>query len=134
MTINLWAVLGAAVVNMILGSLWYGPLFGKMWMRMSGMSKEKIKSMPMSPARGMTIGFISALLIAYALALFSQYWAALSVGDAFVFAFWVWIGFWVPNTVSAVLWEGRSWKLFWLNVVFQLLSLWAMTSILVLWQ
>ncbi|MBI3341870.1 DUF1761 domain-containing protein, partial [Candidatus Curtissbacteria bacterium] len=34
--INYMAVVAAAVVNMVLGFLWYGPLFGKPWMKMMG--------------------------------------------------------------------------------------------------
>lgn len=33
------AVLGAAIASMILGFLWYGPLFGNAWMRLSGMTE-----------------------------------------------------------------------------------------------
>ncbi len=32
-TINLLAVLTAAVSAFIVGGIWYGPLFGKAWMR-----------------------------------------------------------------------------------------------------
>ncbi|MYI84759.1 MAG: DUF1761 domain-containing protein, partial [Rhodothermaceae bacterium] len=33
----------AIFLPMIIGSLWYGPLFGKMWMRMMNLTEEKIK-------------------------------------------------------------------------------------------
>jgi hypothetical protein len=44
MDIHYWAVLVSAIVSMIIGSIWYGPLFGKLFMREMGMdtwSKEK---------------------------------------------------------------------------------------------
>ena len=41
--INYVAVLVAAVANMILGSLWFGPIFGKMWVKASGMTREKME-------------------------------------------------------------------------------------------
>ena len=37
--INFWAVLVCAIVSMIVGSIWYGPLFGKLFMREMGMDK-----------------------------------------------------------------------------------------------
>ncbi len=40
-TINLWAVLVAAVSSFLLGGLWYGPLFGKAWNAAAGMDPQK---------------------------------------------------------------------------------------------
>ena len=34
--VNWIAIVIVAVFNMILGTLWYGPLFGKLWMRIIG--------------------------------------------------------------------------------------------------
>ena len=41
--INWLAVIVATVATFILGGLWYGPLFGRMWMAASGMTDEKAK-------------------------------------------------------------------------------------------
>ena len=41
--INYGAVVGAAVASMILGSLWYGPLFGKPWMAAMGFTKDAME-------------------------------------------------------------------------------------------
>ncbi|WP_260482692.1 DUF1761 domain-containing protein [Sphingomicrobium flavum] len=43
MEINWIAVLVASVSAFILGGIWYGPLFGKKWMELVGMTEEKIK-------------------------------------------------------------------------------------------
>ena len=40
-TINLWAVLVAAVSSFLLGGVWYGPLFGKAWNAAAGMDPQK---------------------------------------------------------------------------------------------
>ena len=40
--INWLAVLVAALSTFILGGLWYGPLFGRTWMRASGMTEERV--------------------------------------------------------------------------------------------
>ena len=34
--INYWAVLASGVAAMVVGGIWYGPLFGKMWMQGMG--------------------------------------------------------------------------------------------------
>ncbi|MBK6498787.1 MAG: DUF1761 domain-containing protein [Saprospiraceae bacterium] len=42
MTFNWLAILGSGLVPMAVGALWYGPLFGKVWMKEADMSLEKI--------------------------------------------------------------------------------------------
>jgi hypothetical protein len=41
--INYWAVLAAALFTIALGFLWYGPLFGKSWMRHARVTRATMK-------------------------------------------------------------------------------------------
>ncbi|MBE0636057.1 DUF1761 domain-containing protein [Candidatus Bipolaricaulota bacterium] len=41
---NWIAVLVGGIFNMALGSLWYGPLFGKVWLKAIGKTKDEIQS------------------------------------------------------------------------------------------
>ncbi len=43
--INYGAVLVAAIIEIVLGFLWYGPFFGKMWMKSIGVTEGKTKGM-----------------------------------------------------------------------------------------
>ena len=45
-SVNWLAVIVGTVVSMALGTLWYGPLFGKTWLRLIGKSPEEIESEP----------------------------------------------------------------------------------------
>ncbi|HTP40156.1 MAG TPA: DUF1761 domain-containing protein [Steroidobacteraceae bacterium] len=40
-SVNWLAALVAALTGFVVGGLWYGPLFKKPWMRLTGMTKEK---------------------------------------------------------------------------------------------
>ena len=42
--INFWAILAATVSAMVLGSLWYGPVLGKQWMKLNNFTEEDIKA------------------------------------------------------------------------------------------
>lgn len=132
--INYLAVLAAGVSNMILGALWYGPLFGKMWMRLMGLSDQRLNELK---TRGMgklyASAFIMALVMAFVLAHFAFVWEAISVHDALQLAFWTWLGFIVTTMINPVLWEGKSWKLYFINIGYQLVALKVMALILVLW-
>jgi len=64
--VNFVVVLIAAVVQWILGALWYGLLFKKSWRSLTGLAEgEK----PKGAAFGMIISFIASLLVSYILAL-----------------------------------------------------------------
>ena len=62
--VNWIAVVLGAVFSMLLGFLWYGPLFGKLWLRSIGKKEEEL-----SGGAGMYIfAFLGALVSAYVLA------------------------------------------------------------------
>ena len=41
---NWLALIASAVSTLVVGSIWYGPLFGKIWQKEVGMSVEQLKS------------------------------------------------------------------------------------------
>lgn len=64
MDINLLVLLGATLVPLVIGFIWYHPkVFGNAWMRVTGMSEEKAKSANMALIFGLTILF--AFFIAF---------------------------------------------------------------------
>lgn len=132
--INYWAVLGAAIANMVVGSLWYGPLFGKKWQKLMGFTSDSMKSMKMTAPQAMFGGLITALLMAYVLAHFVAMIGIIDRAGAFQLAFWSWLGLVATTQAGSVLWEGKSWQLFCLNATQSLVSIVVMVMILVNWQ
>lgn len=55
----------AALVPMIVGSIWYGPLFGKAWMKEMGFTEESMKNGNMPLIFGLS--FVCSFLIAFIL-------------------------------------------------------------------
>lgn len=131
--VNLVHVLVAAIAAFALGALWYGPLFGKTWMKLAGVTPQKTKSMKKSMMKSMAGGFILTLLSSYILAHFVKYVSAASIGDASQLAFWLWLGFVVPVEAGVVLWEGKQFKLFAVCALHSLVSLALMASIIAAW-
>ena len=64
---NYLALLVAALVPMVIGYLWYGPLFGKTWMNSTGMTEAKMKSANMPMIFGFS--FLLALILAFAISI-----------------------------------------------------------------
>ena len=135
--LNYWAILAGAVSNMIIGSLWYSPmLLGNMWIQAMGWSPEVMEQKKRDTNMWKSYGgmFVGALVMAYVLAHFVWYMNVRTFGDAFALAFWLWLGFIATVNVGGVLFEGRPWKLFWINAGYNLVSLVVMAVILGLWK
>ncbi|MBI4134573.1 MAG: DUF1761 domain-containing protein [Candidatus Sungbacteria bacterium] len=138
-SINYLAVLAAAVAGMVVGFLWYGPIFGKLWMRLSGMTGQQLSE---AKVKGMTtpylLAFVGTLVMSYVLAhslIFASSYLAVSRASAGLMAgFWSWLGFVAPVTLGSVLWEGKSWKLWFLNNGHYLVVLLLMGVILSIWK
>ncbi len=138
--VNYLAVALAAVANMVLGYVWFGPLFGKRWSSMIGMKKE---GMDMQKAKagmwkGYILAFVGSLVMAFVLSYFltfaSFYTDYSGISAGLMVGFWSWIGFIAPVTSSSVLWEGKPWKLYFLTTAYYLVSALAMGCILALWM
>jgi len=134
-TINYLAVLVAAISNMVLGFVWYGPLFGKEWMKMMHFTDKKMDEMKATGNMNQLYGIamVGALVMAYVMAHFVDYVGATSVVGGMQTGFWAWLGFVAPVMLGGVLWEGRSWKLFTLQSGYYLVTLMIMGAILAVW-
>ena len=137
--INFWAVIVCTIVSIILGFMWFGPLFGKAWMKEMGFSLEhtedsKQKGMGTKQYVLMTLGsFLTAYVLAHAFAFASFATNTHGVLAGVSAGFWNWLGFIAPVTVGVVLWEGKSWKLWFIQGGYYLASLVIQGIILALW-
>lgn len=137
--INYWAVLAAAAAAIVLGSLWYGPLFGKQWMRIVGISMgEMTPAVRRSMIRSYAILTVSILVLAFVLAhLVAIAFDVVDMEGIFAgvtVAIWLWLGFIVPVTLGPILWENRPWKYWFITAGYYLVSLALMSAILAVWR
>lgn len=129
--INWIEIITAAVAAMVLGFLWYGPIFGKQWIKLTGMTEAKIKE---AKAKGMTKQYvlmtISALVMAYVLAMFIDKISANTLTMGAIVGFWAWLGFAATVQLSKVLWGDTSYELYCLETGYYLASLVLMGAII----
>lgn len=139
--VNYLAIIVSAVAAMVLGFLWFGPLFGKEWIRLMGIPDEKVAEMKAKGMKSMasTYAFqaagalLMAFVLAHALIFASTYLKAEGISAGLQAGFWNWLGFVAPVTLGSVLWEGKPWKLWVLNAGYYLVTLLVMGVILALW-
>jgi uncharacterized protein DUF1761 len=127
--LNWLAVIVAAAAPFAIGSLWYGPLFGKAWMKLTGLSKGA----PGQNSMGLTFGLTAVLnlIIATSLALFiggGDWLFGLSAGFAAGFTF-------VAMALGVIyLFESRPLKLWLVNAGYQTVVFTVMGTILGAWH
>lgn len=139
--INYLAVLICGIASIAVGSIWYGPLFGKIWMEGMGFNKlspeEQAKGMKMMPINYFQ-QFIASLVTAYVFA--NILWAfgvaipdMTSTSSALQGAFWMWIGFIAPIKYAESLWTGKSFKYIAIDLGYWLVMLAVMGFIITSW-
>lgn len=77
--INWLAVPVAGLITLFVGGLWYGPLFGKVWMQEFGITEEEIKASG-SPAPAMIKSFIASMVLGIGMSLVIS-WSGMPAGD-----------------------------------------------------
>jgi hypothetical protein len=135
--VNIWAVLVAGVASMVTGFLWYGPLFGKAWAREMGwgsLSPEQKDEMGKEAGKNYPQQLVGAIIMAYVFAHVLLAFESDSVGMALQGAFWTWLGFIAPVKYGDVLWNKKSYKLFFIDSLYYLLNLAVFAVILTLWD
>ncbi len=142
--VNLLAVLVAGIVPMVVGFLWYGPLFGKRWLELMETTAEEIQK-NFNPWKTHVASFVLALVTAYILAqLFAGMGGLESVssmtgssGNALVgvhLALMAVIAFVLPVSYQSWAYEGRKAGLFWLNLSYNGVALLGQAVVIAVWS
>ena len=133
--VNYLAILVAGIISMVVGFLWYGPLFGKAWTRLSCFDSKKIDE---SKKKGMTksyiIMFIATLIFACVLATLLGMMSITTFTRGMWIGFLVWLGFYATSGLGMLLWEGKPFKLYVINMLHYLVVLLIIGGMLAVWR
>ena len=127
--INYLAVLAGAAFNMVLGSLWYGPLFGKLWMKFIEKKPEEIKSNPLLYIFSFVAAFVAGSVL-YLVVLgfaFSTFGAGLLAGVV------CWLGFVTTATLTFSIFEGPKLSVWLLFILYQLVIFAVLGGLFAIW-
>ena len=141
--VNLFAVLVAGVVPMVIGALWYGPLFGKRWMALMETTEEELRE-GFNPLKTYGVSFVLALVTAFVIAQLVAEVSPESVasmggggGSAMVgvhVALMALVAFVLPVSHQSVTFEGRKAGLAWLNIGYNGVALLGQAVVIALWR
>lgn len=125
MEINIWSVIVATVVAFVIGAIWYSPiLFGKEWMSLIGHSQKEVddfkkKGVIKFYVIQLVVTFITFCVLGFAMTALSTKTGS----DGAFIGVLAWLGFILPISVGAIIWERRPFKLVLIDNVNMLLSL-----------
>lgn len=109
-----WPAIAAGVIAaMVIGSVWYGPLFGERWMKLVKLTKKDTENNWQKPMAAMLLlsivqSFVLAHFINYA-AYFYPDFSDWKVGV--ITGFWAWVGFVLPVLAGNYMFARRSMEL-----------------------
>ncbi len=122
----------AVVASFVFGWIWHGPLFGKTWLKLMNLPLDITPNYRLM-LRAMALGLVATFLTSYVLVFSTNVWRPSvwipsTMDDSwqiygFMSGFFTWLGFYLPTSLSSVAWEGRSWKLFMLNILYSFFNL-----------
>lgn len=123
----------ASLAAMALGMFWYSPAFlGRQWMREVGITQDDMKNpkngvtMPLGMGLGLLSQFIRMFFLTWAI----FFVAPIGLGEALLVGLAVWVGFLAVSDLGSVLWEMKSWRLFFINTSYNLVIMLIATVII----
>jgi hypothetical protein len=128
-SVNVFAVLVAALAGFVIGGSWYGPLFGKPWMAASGMTKEKGAQGNMALIFGLTFVLNAVIAIGIAILLGGHRGLLAGLHMGLFTGF-----FFIATTLGVIyLFERRPLMLFLINAGYQVVNFAVIGMIIGLW-
>lgn len=131
--LNWIAILLAAASTMVVGSLWYGPLFGKVWIKLAKVKTDPnfgVKQAIPLYGGALLASALTATVIAIFAHIISQYFEGSFLGASLWVGLILWAGFTAARVYMHDSFEGRRKKLTLLTVSHELVTIITMALII----
>lgn len=128
--VNVLAVVVAAIIQWVLGWLWYGMLFKKDWTALV----QKDAGKPQNAGGVMALIFVANLILSFALVkivILTQY---TTFGRGSLVGAVCGLGFVVPPMFAQHISEKQPFKLFGINALYWLIAMYFSGGVLAIWQ
>ena len=131
---NHLALLVSALVQWILGAVWYSLLFAKPWIALTGHKKSERGERPKGAVLAMVSSFVVSLILSFVLAHVILWSGTTDLLFGSFIGFICWLGFIAGPLCAQHLYEQRSFKLFAINAGYWLVALLISGALLSVWQ
>jgi hypothetical protein len=132
LTFNPWAIVVCAVIQWVLGAIWYSPvLFAKPWKAMVYAHSDPKKN---NMVAGMIVSFLGSLILSFVLAHVVLWASVTTPAHGALVGFIMWAGFIVAPLSAQHIYEGRPFNLFAINVGYWLVGLAISGAVIAVWR
>jgi hypothetical protein len=133
--INWLAILAATAAAMVIGFLWYGPLFGNQWLKLVKLSKKDTEKTWKIPMAVMVImAFLQALIVKHFIIFTAYFYPDTSnVWIGVLTGFWLFAGIALPLVLSSNMFAKRHLNLSYIEAGNQFVTLITIGVILSAW-
>lgn len=122
-TVNWIGIILAGISNMVVGYIWYGPLFGKPWAKFIGMPKMDSAAAKKEMPKLYGMMFAATLVTAFVLQMLNVKTGSIGAVAGGMVGFWAWLGFVAPIKFGDVLWAKKPMNLYYIEAGYQLVAL-----------
>ena len=131
--LNYFAVAAAIVLNMVLGAIWYGPVFGKPWMAVNNLTEEMIKEQG-GAIKGYIVAVIVSAVIAFVIALLAEAVGVENAGEGAVLGAVAGVGLVMTTFGVSYVFESKTVKHWLINAGYPAVSMTLIGTLLGGWQ
>lgn len=131
--VNWIAIILAAISTMIVGSIWYGPAFGKIWTRLANVKKDPnftAQKATLLYIRAFLASLLTAIVLAYVIVVVHKNSSDSYFVDAIFVGLLLWAGFTAARMFMHDSFEGRPTQLTALNAAHELVTIVIMSGII----
>jgi hypothetical protein len=128
---NVLAVLAAAVLQWLVGWLWYGVIFNKSYRALVGAPESQKQG---NPGGIMSLVFVTNLILAFALSQIVMLSGVTAITKGMFVGVVCGLGFVVPPLLAQHVSEGKPFKLFGINSIYWLIAMGLSGSLLACWR
>lgn len=110
-TINYLPIMVGAVISMVIGAIWYGPLFGKKWIEIIGANQADIEARKKMQKEAGPLYGVQFILTLFQISVLVSLVADASHSTGFIRSLWIWAAFIIPTLAGAVMWTNEKNKI-----------------------
>jgi hypothetical protein len=119
LSVNYWAIGSGAILSMIIGGIWYGPLFGKKWIQLVGVNPDDVAARKKMQKSAGPLYAVQFLLTLFQILVLAHLVADTQIAGGLERSIWIWAAFVIPTLAGAVMWTNERGQLKWTRFLIQ---------------
>jgi hypothetical protein len=104
---------------MLIGAIWYGPVFGKKWLEIAGVNANDLEARKKMQKTAGPLYLIQFLLTLFQVLVLAHLVADTNRAGGLERSLWIWAAFIIPTLAGAVMWTNESGRLKWARFFIQ---------------